>query len=314
MRKLLQRLVLSAPVDGLLRRVRRRSPVILMYHGFCARGEAAGRLPASAFEAQADYLRRRHAVVPLARLLDALAGGEPLPDNAVVITIDDGYRSVYEAAYPILKRAGLPASLFLVTGFLDRAEPLWTDRVTHAMGGDPDEPRVRAAMKALQEAERLAALERLEKERGRALSLGAGCPDEYRPLEWPQVREMAASGLISIGSHTDTHPILTRCAPQDARRELADSKRILEERLQAPCDLFCYPNGWHGDFDESTRTLLKELGYRCGITTVPGFTREGDDPYALKRFGTDDEGALDDFRRTFSLGRSWGRRMRAAMR
>ena len=90
---------------------------ILCYHRFGAIPSKL-TLTASTFEAQMDYLARNgYRVIALRQMLGFLAGNEPLPPKSVVITIDDGYRSTYEIAYPILKKYRFPATLFLYTDF-----------------------------------------------------------------------------------------------------------------------------------------------------------------------------------------------------
>jgi peptidoglycan/xylan/chitin deacetylase (PgdA/CDA1 family) len=95
---------------------------------------------------------------------------------------------------------------------------------------------------------------------------------------------MTASGLVSIGSHTHTHAILSRCPDAEVTRELVTSKRVIESNLGAPCRLFCYPNGRLGDFDARTRAIVRDTGYACALTTVHGLNDALADVYALKRY------------------------------
>ncbi len=97
---------------------------ILCYHRF---GSNRGKLTVTpaAFEAQMEFLARNgYQVIPLARLMSFLEGKEPLPRKAVVITIDDGYRSTYEIAYPVLKKFGFPATVYLYTDFVGAADAM----------------------------------------------------------------------------------------------------------------------------------------------------------------------------------------------
>jgi peptidoglycan/xylan/chitin deacetylase (PgdA/CDA1 family) len=100
-----------------------------------------------------------------------------------------------------------------------------------------------------------------------------------RPLSWEQVAEMAAHG-IQFGSHTLTHPLLTRVPHDEARRQIIDSRRALEDRLGGAVDLFCYPRG---DFDASVQALVGEAGYRAACSTLPGVNDRATDRYALRR-------------------------------
>ena len=91
---------------------------ILCYHRFGTRSSQLAVTPA-AFEAQMDYLARNgYHVIPLAKLAGFLERGEPIPRKSVVLTIDDGYRSTYEVAYPILRKYGFPATVFLYSDFV----------------------------------------------------------------------------------------------------------------------------------------------------------------------------------------------------
>ncbi len=97
---------------------------ILCYHRF---GAKASRMTVTgdAFQAQMDYLARNgYQVITLGQLALFLDGGQALPPKSVVITIDDGYRSTYEIAYPILRRHGFPATVFLYSDFAGAPDAL----------------------------------------------------------------------------------------------------------------------------------------------------------------------------------------------
>ena len=97
---------------------------ILCYHRFGPRATKLNVAPA-AFEAQMEYLARNgYTVIPLKRLARFLQGKEPLPAKTVAITIDDGYRSTYEIAYPILRKFGFPATVFLYTDFVGASDAM----------------------------------------------------------------------------------------------------------------------------------------------------------------------------------------------
>ena len=97
---------------------------ILCYHRFGSKPSQLAVTPA-AFEAQMDYLARNgYHVLPLARVAGFLERGEPIPRKSVVLTIDDGYRSTYEVAYPILRKYGFPATVFLYSDFVGAPDAL----------------------------------------------------------------------------------------------------------------------------------------------------------------------------------------------
>jgi peptidoglycan/xylan/chitin deacetylase (PgdA/CDA1 family) len=97
---------------------------ILCYHRF---GSPKRRLVVTKadFEAQMDYLARHgYTVIPLSRLVAFLEGREALPPKSVVITIDDGYKSSYEIAFPALRKHGFPATVFLYTDFVGAGDAM----------------------------------------------------------------------------------------------------------------------------------------------------------------------------------------------
>lgn len=309
---------LALGLDRPLRRLRRRQAVVLMYHGFTDRPSdgvvnyQGNRLQQTTFRRQLAFLKENAHIVSLRQVADSLAGGKPLPDYAVALTIDDGYESVYTLGFPVLREAKVHSTLFVATQFVDERVPLWPDRLEHAFAGAPgDAAARRARLKELQvrakdllPVEREALIAPVERELGRRLVLDASAPENYRALTWAQCREMSDSGLMEIGSHTHTHTIATLHDGDEGERELALSKRLVEQNLAKPCDLFCYPNGDYDDFSPATRERLKKLGFKCGLTTVAGFVKEGSDPYEMLRFGTDDRDSFEKFRMTFSLGRN----------
>lgn len=287
---------------------------IAMYHGFTAATSHPGienheqkHLPLAAFERQLAFLKAHHSVVPLADGVRALTTGGSLPRRAAVITIDDGYQSVYRVAYPVLKRLGLPASVYLATAFVDERRFLWTDRVEYAVnharagdlvldvGGNPvrlaingRESRIaadralRSRIKTLPQAALERAVDAVERAAGCSVTDAASAIHE--PMLWSEASDMQASGLITFGSHTHSHVILSRCEAAHAARELKQSRDIIENRLGVPCDEFCYPNGRRGDFNGATGALVRDAGFRSALTTVYGRNRRGADPFELRRY------------------------------
>lgn len=98
-------------------------------------------------------------------------------------------------------------------------------------------------------------------------------------LSWSQVQALADGGM-GVGSHTVTHPDLTRLGALGLNRELVDSRNELERRLRRPATDFCYPSGKQ---DAAARAAVGEAGYRTAVTTRPGVARQGDDRLALPR-------------------------------
>ena len=100
-----------------------------------------------------------------------------------------------------------------------------------------------------------------------------------RPLDWSEVKEMQAQG-IEFGSHTLTHPMLSQVPLDVARREIGESKRMLEDRLGTSVPFFCYPRG---DLNEVVKRIVRDEGYRAACSTLPGLNDRRIDLFGLRR-------------------------------
>jgi peptidoglycan/xylan/chitin deacetylase (PgdA/CDA1 family) len=278
----------------------RGQALILTYHRFSER-EGGAPISARAFTEQVEYLSAHYTLVPLSQLADCVRKRE-IPPNLAAITIDDGYRDAYEIAYPILRKHCAPATVFVVTEFVEGTTWLWTDKTRYLMelaapraleieigGGklrlelNGDASRelaaraVNAALKPLSEEARGATIERL------ALDLRVKPPErppaEYGAINWRQAREMADAG-VEIGSHTLTHPILTHLGDDRLREELGRSRDRIQYALGRKVETFCYPNG---DYDPRALLEVARAGYQCAVTTEVGLNNERNDPLALRR-------------------------------
>src|SRR6185369_4283470 len=108
---------------------KRKQVRILMYHHF--------RTSAAVLATQLAHLRKTYALVSMAQVASWLASGAAMPENACAVTIDDGYRDFFEVAYPLFREFGIPATVYLVTEFLDGKLWLWTDQVRYAFRKTP---------------------------------------------------------------------------------------------------------------------------------------------------------------------------------
>lgn len=303
---------------AILRRFQKEEFCILMLHGITDQREQSGigntegiSIHVDDFEAICGLLSECYHVPSLDEVIESMATGNPLPPSSVVLTFDDGYESDYKLAFPILKKYGLPGTVFVATDFVHNKSWMWWDRMEYAVGhskegrlsiilGDSHFDRelgskadrtrlfldLLPVIKGLPQELIYNQIGRIESALGVSLADAGDPPEMYRPMNWDQAREMLDSGLISIGGHTHTHRILGRCTLETARHELETCQQLLAENLGLTNPLFSYTNGRVGDFTDETNELVKELGYRCALTTETGFNRVEDDPYLLRRFST----------------------------
>jgi peptidoglycan/xylan/chitin deacetylase (PgdA/CDA1 family) len=226
------------------------------------------------------------------------------PETLIGITFDDGYQDNFHNAFSILKRYGVPATIFLTTGSLDSREPLWFERMAEAVKKTPleffdleiDIPRrlwMRTQQERLQTNWKLRQLFRILDDAARREWLPEilrrlGPVDEGalrdKMLTWDQIRLMKANG-IDFGGHTVNHPFLSRLSPSQAAWEVSECKRRIEEEIQQPVYYFAYPNGQDGDFDAVTKEVLRTAGYRAAVTTIWGVNYRTTDRMEMRRGG-----------------------------
>lgn len=262
-------------------RMRRRGDLrILMYHGFPDGQQEA-------LKRQCEHIRAFYQPVSLDEVADWLAGKRQLPPNALAVTVDDGYRNFGRNAWPLFSAYGIPAAVYLVSGFCDRRLWLWTDQVSwlYAAAGRNGARECVERLKTIPDEERRKTLAALPGQLG--VTLPEQPPVEVEPLSWDEVRQLAAEG-VTFGCHTDTHPILGRLPDEQAQREeiLRSRDRVAAE-LGGPVRHFCYPNGKAADFNSTTVRLLQEAGFVTATVTAVGFNRSGADPYRLERIGVE---------------------------
>ena len=300
-------------VDRLFAYLNRNRPVVLVFHGVTA--EKPGHfcnheglhLYRPIFERLMEFIADRYQPVALSSIVDWLEGRVALPNRAVAVTFDDGYRNVLTEAAPVLARLGIPATLFVATDFVFRREPLWPDRLTSALyltkekhlsletnagaenlplGVDGEkiaaERRLRSLLKNVPDAERLAMLERIvvslavdEAEMARAW------PD-HAPITPAELPRLFDHGL-DVGSHTCTHAIVSRMRETQMEFELAESRRLIEGATGRSCTLFSYPNGSPADFNARTRDAVMKAGYRGAVTTIKSEVAALQDRFEIPR-------------------------------
>ena len=289
--------------------------LILCYHRIGTGGiPFHSELPTQLFERQMRFLRKHYRVLSLADACKELKSGS-WTQPSVVVTFDDGYGDLFRQAMPALKRYGIPATVYLTVGAIETGEVAWYDRIflvlKHAAGPELEceladgqsshfqlhdaNARFRAAvdiitaLRTLPDSERQELCAYLEK---RAQLPAAELKD--RMLTWEQVRAMHDAG-ISFGCHTMTHPVVSRLSFHELKRELSDSRQLMEKRTGAPVLDFAYPFGKPADCGNEAQLVLEKEGYRSAVTTTGGVNVRGTNLYQLLRVNPGDERSLAMF-------------------
>lgn len=299
MKRALYRLLYLCGIPALFRYWHRRSLTIVLYHGVAPSSDEGiynyrGKfLTPGAFERQLEYMRHTYSILPLADALEKMRTNS-LPDYALCITFDDGYRNFYTHAYPQLKAHSIPATMYLATDFVCRRIPLWVDRLEYAMGKRDGargekialDATVRARLKTLSPAQRE---HDLRNEEQVSLTPFRDFEDDravYEPLTRDEIIEMQEHG-ITFGAHTKTHPILATQSAQDQRDEIEGSRHDLEALGVRVSPVFAYPNGQPDDWNADTETVLTAAGFIGALTTMEGVNDAITPSMQLRRFTLD---------------------------
>ncbi len=305
----------------------RRGHVILSYHRIAdVELDPSGLSVSPArFKAHMAMLAERAVPSPLARLA---RGDTADARAAVTVTFDDGYVDNLSVARPILERFGVPATVFIPSGAVGRAGGYWWDTLETVVfgaaslpdsldveiggrrlaarvrddGGERDRsgryrgwrvwrgpartPRQRLytrlweALLVVPDPERRSALRELSSWAGTVLPIAT-----HSTLDARGIRELIEGGLIELGAHTVTHATLPELPPEAQRAEIVDGRGRLEELVGAPVAAFSYP---YGAYTDETVGLVRDAGFECAVTTLPGAVTPGMDPHRLPRLSIGD--------------------------
>jgi len=255
--------------------------------------------PTRVFEAELLYLARHFTVVPLSRIVERFRAGDVGRSREIALTFDDGLRNNATFGYPILQRLGLPATFFVCPGLIETGRWQWpyeaAARLTRLSSaervdllrqlGCPNDTISEALswMKSLNTAVRLTIDDRLRN----ATKTFVPTVDErdlFDTMTWQDLRSLDPE-IITVGSHSMTHPILGKTDPPQLTIEIVESRRVLEQQLQRPTEYFCYPDGTYNDY----ALRLVRSHYRAAVSTRPGFVSATDDLHLLPRIGGGEE-------------------------
>ena len=246
-KRLIKRFI-AAMVKPYSGRQNRKLSIILNYHSINPAHKFATK--PEDFLLQMEYLVSNFTVVSLLDFYEMRITKRAFPDKLAVVTFDDGYEDNYEYAFPILKKYGIKACIFLTTGFIN---------------GEIDITQKHIAYRGL------------------------------KALKWDQILEMREK-CITFGAHTHTHPILTEISLENAEKEIVQSKKILEEKLDEPVELFAYPLGQPKTFNSSIIKLLKRHRFKLACSTLWGSDNTNVDLFSLHRIRIDAIDTFNDFK------------------
>jgi peptidoglycan/xylan/chitin deacetylase (PgdA/CDA1 family) len=265
---------------------------------------------ADRFNDQMSYLKRHLSPVTLEEALSFIDGTLKKSDHRcrVMITFDDGYLDNYKIAYPILRSHGMQGVFFLATSMVGTCHVPWWDHIAYLvktarrrqfslhyltdLAVDIDENGLTASLLAIlrshyriDNTDSARFIRELAEE-----AQGDDPPGTLRRfLNWDEAREMARGGM-AIGSHTDSHNVLSQLEPELQYEELSKSRATLKEQLGIEVDILAYPVGARTSFTKETQKAAHDAGYRAAFSFYGGTNIQGKiSPYGVTRIGIGDQ-------------------------
>jgi peptidoglycan/xylan/chitin deacetylase (PgdA/CDA1 family) len=323
--------------------------MIVMYH--YVRRIAGSRFPAikgretAEFAEQIAYLQKHHRIIDMRTLIAALADGADgdLPDNAIVLTFDDGYRDHFSDAFPVLAQAGTTGTFFVPECVVTHRRMLDVNKVHFVLANAPDPALLADAIDRELDASRAAGAADLREPAAyhrefrvasrfdtaeviyvkRMLQHALPLPLRTRILDdlfrrWVSGDEadfagqlyMSEAELVEmreasmlIGAHGANHLWMNRCDAQTQRREI-DLSAALLERLGVPAGEWTFCYPY-GAYNADTLALVRARGFRAGVTTAVDLLEiQGCNPLLMPRLDTNDLPILST-----AEPNSWSRRL-----
>lgn len=278
--------------------------VILLYHRVAEPASDPFELAVTPrqFEEHLDLLGELGRVVSLAELARCAATGDGAGGSFFAVTFDDGYADNLHAAKPLLVERGAPATVFVTTGAVG-TEKFWWDELAellldterlpeqialeldgHEQSWQPAEAgrphvfhAVWAELQPLDDRSRSRAMASLRAQ------VGAASSADGRAMTAAELEELCSEGLVDIGAHTKTHPVLSTLAPDRAREEIVGSKAWLEDVLGHAVPAFSYPFGGPEHYGRREVGFVREAGFEHACSAVSGIAQPGCDPLQLPR-------------------------------
>jgi peptidoglycan/xylan/chitin deacetylase (PgdA/CDA1 family) len=309
----------SRPVAAIARHFIGYGVPVFMLHRMVHSDASASLMPDHLHRCLQYLVDHDHSFVSLEQYVHARATRQPLPERAVVFTMDDGYLDQAEIAAPIFQEFGCPLTFFVITGMLDGilwpwdAQLAWITRnsgkeiletaVTgHTLQLRLDNPasrrqarhRLLNAFREVNAEQVPAMLQQLA--RDAAVTLPEQAPEGFKPMNWDMARALEHQG-IRFAPHSVTHTTLSKVSDDTSAKEILDAWKTLDTELENPLKLFCYPTGRPMDYSQREVRILSENGFLGAVTTIPGFAELENDKeyelYNLPRFALPD--TMEDF-------------------
>lgn len=307
---------------SMMRYIKREQALILMYHGVSEDemgsvenfdGKYVNKI---LFEKQLKYFRKHYNIISLDEYIKMRRGERKTPDNPLIITFDDGYRDNLTVLCPILKKYGVKATIFLPALQIEYEEMPWQNKVNFCIANTDKKALilslrgkkgrygledVKMRKSSLIKIKRIL-MELKDDERKRLIKeiiskSKVKIPnknDDLCLMSWKDINNMKKEigSLISFGSHTLTHPMLTKISYDDMKKEVEGSKSMVENRLGMVVNHFSYP---FGAYNDAIIKSVKKNKYLSAVATEYGYNKKNADLFRLKRIAVNNDHTMGLF-------------------
>ncbi len=253
----------------------------------------------SNFERQINYISSYFKVVSINDVLEL--NNNSSEDLNVIITFDDGYKDNYLNAFPILKKYLTPATIYVSTRFIEgETWTWWYDLWNFIKKSDyffVENAGFRNKTLINQFSDKIRVYDQISKlfikldyqsQLDLMRKIDANFTINNNPylfMNWNEIKKLDSSSLITIGAHTHTHTSLSHMTEKIAYDEIKRSKDLIEKNLNKKIFHFAYPYGKRSNFSGREEKILKKLGFKTSVTTLP--SNSSNSFYKLPRTGID---------------------------
>jgi len=284
--------------------------LILGYHRISAAQDDVYEVCVSPenFAGHMEALKKYTRPISLSKLVQCLKE-DSLSPKSVAVTFDDGYADNLYIAKPILEKHGIPATVFICTGYAGKE--FWWDELTHLVmwsradpralrlqpggvqfqwdllqaGLEVENPEVRKQFRHALYNSLLSLDVEAQNHAMDVIRDWSGLPSDEtratRTMNKEELLQLADGGLMEIGAHTRHHPMLPGLSFERQREEIHTNKRELEALLGKPVTAFAYPNG---RATADTKQIIRDAGFEYACTSLHDVVRPEGDIFELTRF------------------------------
>ncbi len=223
--------------------------------------------------------------ISLDQLYDILVRGEKT-NRKILLTLDDGYKDNYLRAYPIFKKHKVPFCIYVTTSFPEGTAILWwyilediilkNDYIFLSIGKkflcETEKEKISTFLqirKIIMELPQEFLLENIQKLFS-IYDIDWYCKTKELALSWEEIQTMAKDDLCTIGCHTTNHYVLSTLSYDNLRKEIIESRLLLESKIGKKIEHFCYPFGGRREATKREYQMVKKLGFKTATTTLVG--------------------------------------------